>query len=570
MKKEMLGFFSVVLFLGLSSVGFSKDTNDTKPKYTIDDKATMNDTDARNAVMALNHMHASLNKIVIYNDKIILEDEYNNIINNLNLTVIKDREIVDVITSIMDTLTAFRLSEMDKEQFQKEYEHQLDNSLTDALSGISVSGLNPIQMASSLVISVGSSYMSYQSQQSNLKMGLDKKNWKLKKDEISELNDIRKDFLLTYWQIMKKYHMPDKWRITERQFTRFVNILKDTDNNKKQRQLLRMEKEMSVFPTYWYELSIVGHHNKDKKVELYAMRKYEELDDELLRHNSQYSLMLANKITYYDFKNEKSKITELLVKIAEVDALNPERKLFSAMQYQLIGDSKKSERLLNENIDDDFLPVLSKRLKAQLYLKDNRTDLYKDMISDLLKQQNLSATDYLYYLGEKPLPLIVKELEKEIKKINIIISKNLYGDDDLIITLPKKWVYRDIDNTDLIVSTNEKDYKFTEISKADDYIVYEYENIIELDKVLNEDIKNIELKLIHNDLPVVIKYDIKVDKSTYSKDDNKSGWSSVIYDAYDKSKKVYEDLNKKVEFSAVSITTRDQCFDVKNSLKYCK
>ncbi len=173
-------------------------------------------------------------------------------------------------------------------------------------------------MAISLVISAGSSYMSYKSTQSNLQSGLDKSKWKLKKDEISELNDIRKDFLLTYWQIMKRYNMPDKWRITEKQFTRFVNILKDPDNDKKQRQLLRMKNEMSVFPIYWYELSIVAHQNKNKEIELNAIEEYEELDDRLLRHNSNYSLMLANKITYYDDKVQKSQIIELLEEIKKV------------------------------------------------------------------------------------------------------------------------------------------------------------------------------------------------------------------------------------------------------------
>ncbi len=72
---------------------------------------------ARNAAMTLNYLHGSLNKIVLYNDKIVLEEEYNNIINNLNLTVIEDPELVHVITYLMDTLTQFRLSEMDREKF---------------------------------------------------------------------------------------------------------------------------------------------------------------------------------------------------------------------------------------------------------------------------------------------------------------------------------------------------------------------------------------------------------------------------------------------------------------------
>ncbi len=579
MLTKKIYMIGILICFSLPSVGLSQNIDQKGIEHTIADKASIGDMDARNAVMALNHMHASLNKIVIYNDKIVLEDEYDNILNNLNLTVIKDREIVDVITSIMDTLTAFRLSEMDKEQFQKEYEKQLDNALADALSGISVSGLNPMQMAASLVVSVGSSYMSYKSTQSNLQSGLDKSKWKLKKDEISELNDIRKDFLLTYWQIMKKYNMPDKWRITEKQFTRFVNILKDPDNDKKQRQLLRMKNEMSVFPIYWYELSIVAHQNKNKEIELNAIEEYEELDDRLLRHNSNYSLMLANKITYYNDKVQKSQIIELLEEIKKVDPLNPERKLFSAMQYQLIGDSKTAEKILNENIDDNLFPVLSQRLKAQVYIKNEKNKSYKSTINKLIKKQNLSATDYLFYLGEKPLPVLVENLQKEIRNINIAISTSMYGKDDLIVMLPKRWVYRDIDNTDLFVEINKVEYKFTEISKADDFIVYKYKEIIELDEVFNKKVNGLKLKLVHKKLPVIIDYDIKItglydNKVKENKDKNASSWSSIISSKanalYDKSKKTYKELNKGVEFSAKSITAKNKCFDIQNALKECK
>ena len=38
--------------------------------------------ESKNAVLALNYLHASLNKIKMYNDKRVLEDEYDNIINS--------------------------------------------------------------------------------------------------------------------------------------------------------------------------------------------------------------------------------------------------------------------------------------------------------------------------------------------------------------------------------------------------------------------------------------------------------------------------------------------------------
>jgi len=538
-------------------------------------KVNITDTDARNAVMALNHMHSSLNKIVSYNDKIVLEEEYDNIINNINLTVIKDREIVNVITYLMDTLTTFKLTEMEKEQFQREYQEKLDNAISGALTGISVSGADPISMGISLITSAGSAYMTYKEGQKNAKKGFDKNKWKLKKDTISELNEIRKDFLITYWKIMKKYNMPDKWRITERQFTRFVTILKDDDINKKYRQLLRMKKEMSVFPTYWYELSLVAHKLNKKDDELQAINKYETLDDKLLRHNSYYSLMLANKISYYDYKTEEEEIISMLNKIYDIDPLNAERKLFIAMKYQQMGYTKKAETLLNENIDDSFLPILSQRLKVNMYLKNNKNKDYEDTINSLLYKQNLSASEYLFYLGQRPLSQLVTEIKKETKKIKVIFKDTWLNKDDIYVWLPKKWVFDDVENTELQIDIKGKLYKFENISKDNDYIIYFYKDIIDKNEIIEKEVTDIGLKLIHKGIPLLINYHIKltIDKEYAADLMNDNAEYNSIEDIINDKEMMF--ISEKLGFVSIdfignSIILRDKCFDLQNELKPCK
>lgn len=544
-------------------------------------KVNIEDDNARNAVMALNHMHSSLNKIVLYNDKIVLEEEYDNIINNINLTVIQDQEIVNTITYLMDTLTAFKLSEMEKEQFQREYQEKLDNAISGALTGISISGSTPLQMAGSLVMSAGSAYMSYKNQQASAKKGLDKGKWELEKSAISELNEIRKDFLLTYWKIMKRYKMPDEWRITEKQFTRFINILKDNDLDKKYRQLIRMKQEMQVFPNYWYELSLITHNLNKKDEELNAISRYELLDDQLLRHNSLYSLMLANKIAYLDIKTQKTEIISLLKKIYDVDPLNPERKLFVAMQYLQIGDMQKAESLLNENIDDNFLPLVSQRLKINIYLKDKRDEDYQVTINDLLNQQNVSAREYLFYLGKRPLPQLAKEIEKQVKDIKIDIKTTLYGNNSLQVSLPKKWVYQDIEDTDLIIEIDNKEFNFTEISKNDNSIIYDYEKIIDKDKITNQEVTSLNLKLVHKNIPIKIVYNINIinnekkeliNPSSESKKSN-NYWdkiSGLATEAIEKGKEEISEFKTEVEFSGEKILVKKQCFDLQNSMKHCE
>jgi hypothetical protein len=568
--------FSVIVYLSILNV-----IADEKPSLeeNVSSQVTHNKYDvrndnARNAVMALNYMHASLNKIITYNDKIILEDEYDNIINNLKLTDIEDRVIVDVITTLMDTLTDHKLSEMDKSQFQNEYDQKLDDSLGNAFSSVNADGYTPFEMAGNVLLSLGSAYFEYQSIQDSVKKELDKSMWKLKKETIETLNSIRKDFLITYWEIMRRYDIHESWRITEEQFNNFVNILRVNDSDLKQRRLLRMAKELAIFPGFWYELSLIAHQNNDKSVENQAFKKYEELNDSLLRHNSHYSLMLANQTTQYDTKTQKDEIVFLLKKIQKVDPLNPVRKLFVAMKYHEIGNTQKSLELIEENIDDNFNLVANQRVKLAIFLEKNDDESFKNTIDQLLQQQNLSVGDYLYYFGKKPLPHLIAEIEESVKNIHLGINTNAINNDDFVLNLPKDWVYKDVENTEVLLKIGDNTYNPSTVARADNSLIYNYDDIIDREKFLDQEIKIIELLFTYNNLPIKIQYEVvlivpEINANEKSVDEKDSWYSKTLSDIKSKSKKLYNEYSTKITFKTKSIYAKDKCFNLEKSLEEC-
>jgi len=412
MIKKKIIYLGLVGLLGIQTNMMAQEPLTDAPSNKTSISKNTETQNARNAVMALNHMHKSLNKIVLYNDQIILEDEYDNIINNINLTAINDEEIVDLVTRLMDTLSAFKLSELEKKEFEAKYEEDLNDALKTTLigSGDTIVTMNPVEV----LLNTRNAYMNYQQTINSAKEELDRSQWQLKKDAISELNVIRKEFLVTYWKLMKKYNMPDKWRITEKQLTRLVTILKENDENKKFRQLERLKNEFSVSPGYWYELSLAAHRINNKEAALNALAQYESLDDQLLRHNARYGLMLSNKASYLDSVTQKNEIRTILEKIHEVDPINSKSKLFLAIEYELIGDTKMAESLLNENIDDNFLSDLSKKLKLDLYIQEKDLNNYEATIKELLEQQSLSIIEYLNFLGKQPVEIL--EFDKSTRE----------------------------------------------------------------------------------------------------------------------------------------------------------
>lgn len=565
----------------------------------------VDDEQARNAAMTLNYLHGSLNKIVMYNDKIVLEEEYSNIINNLNLTVIKDEELVNVITSLMNTLTKFRLSEMDRDKFKQEYAQKLESAMTGALVGlVNTNGINPIKVSLDLALNIGNSYYKYNQAQKSLKNDLKNSTYILEKSAIKDLNKIRKDFILTYWEIMKRYNMPDKWRISEKQFTRLINVLKDTDNEKKYRQLLRMREELSVLPMFWNELSLVCRQLNKQEEELKYIDIYESLNDSLLRENNMYSLLLANKASYLHIDKDKEEIQNLLEKIYTVDPLNANRKLFMAMKYIQLKNYNKADELLTQNIDDDFLVQTSNLLKVHIYMDTNKTDEFESTIIDLLQNQNLSASEYLYYIGKRPTVLLLKEIKKEIQNIDIKLNKNTYGKENLEVKISKKWVINDIEDTEFNLKIDEGNFKFYELNVEDKVIEYVFKNVIDLSDLIEKKEKLISFKFNHKKVPIELVYkmaihDEKKVESVIEKDTEKNKSNSYLDNFTKKITKTIEDteivdkikdsevtdyaesvygslknakniISADVEFIPIKILTREKCYEILNDMKECK
>ena len=69
-------------------------------------------TDKLKAAYALNLCMVSVSQIIDYNDLYVLEQEYDAILNNLNLEQMpKDTAFLDVLKQLLDTITFFRIQE---------------------------------------------------------------------------------------------------------------------------------------------------------------------------------------------------------------------------------------------------------------------------------------------------------------------------------------------------------------------------------------------------------------------------------------------------------------------------
>lgn len=116
------------------------------------------------AAYALNLCTVSVAQIIDYNDIGIMDQEYENILNNLNLErIIKSEALRSVFDKIMDTIVSHKIAEGDKKQIDLVYQHKVKNAMWSAVPqlGMIFATSNPIALSLTLASQVGISYMNY-------------------------------------------------------------------------------------------------------------------------------------------------------------------------------------------------------------------------------------------------------------------------------------------------------------------------------------------------------------------------------------------------------------------------
>lgn len=227
------------------------------------------------AAYALNLCTTSLSQIVDYNDIIVLQQEYNAILNNLNMERMpKDEALLDALKRILDTCHYYIQYSKDKEMLAKMREGRLRRALTDSLGGGNIfvsAGGNPIAAASMIVAAIGITAVKYKSQKEKVREEFELKEWELEKAAQDQLHNLRRTLFETAWRMSAKYKFRDEYRLSESQIESYNKAIADMDplSRFERLDLLRGsavdwsrvktqdvgEGIFAAYPMYWYYLA---------------------------------------------------------------------------------------------------------------------------------------------------------------------------------------------------------------------------------------------------------------------------------------------------------------------------
>lgn len=231
------------------------------PKTTpsaVKDDALMPDN-MRRAAYALNLCMVSLSQIVDYNNLDVLRNEYDAILNNLNIEkVIKDDALLAAFEKMLDVCHFFILHAKDKEILKKKQELRLKGALSKALGGGNVIAIlgspNPWAIAAGAAAMIGVAAVNYKSQRAQARLENEIEEWELEKSALEQLHNLRRQLFETAWKLEERFKYPDEYRLTEKQITIYNDIIKDPDPQNRYERLYLIRDYFEAYPLFWYYL----------------------------------------------------------------------------------------------------------------------------------------------------------------------------------------------------------------------------------------------------------------------------------------------------------------------------
>jgi len=389
----------------------NKENNENiiKALYDIFTKnSPKEDIDKLKAAYALNMCTVSISQIVDYNDINILEQEYDAILNNLNLEQMpKDEALLQILKQILDTITYFRIEEVEKEFIEKEYQQKMKNAIWSAVPnfGVIISGGNPITAVISLASQVGIGYMNYRRNKAECDNEKEKQMWQLRKTAIEQFNGLRRELFDTAWRLADEYDFPDEYRLTEKQIAQYNKILMDNDEIRKYERLYSIKDKFKAYPPFWYYIGNTAKRiseSDDETVkenvkadfalkargyfeEFFKLNKYNILREDQIAASG--SLEYA-EILLKDDNPDKAKISECIDKARALCGNAFDVLQLCSVLYLKNNEADKASEILSILVNEDYNRIINAQFLSGIYVKEQNKDAY-DLLSTRVDQRYL-------------------------------------------------------------------------------------------------------------------------------------------------------------------------------------
>jgi hypothetical protein len=220
-----------------------------------------------------------------------------------------------------------------------------------------------------------------------------------------------------------------------------------------------------------------------------------------------------NEVILLNPDKNKLRIIDCLKNINKQSPQDWRKNLFSAMYYIRLNNYDDARTLLQKNIDNNNNIILNSLILAETYGKERNEEKYQAIIDGMLKDDSFKNQDILYLLGRVPEYKVLLKMKDQILNMYVSIQESTFKKDSIILTMPDKWVFSDINNFNVSLIFDGYEYPTNKITadKEKKLVSYYFEKVIDVNDLIKNN-RNVEIafNLQHSAQPIALIGELKV------------------------------------------------------------
>ena len=358
-------------------------------------------------LVALNYCRVSISRITATGYKAILDQEYNDILDNIDPAVLSgDNDLLGLFDAMLELFSADLLRSEESAHFLAIRNRRMATRLSEALKETRVRGMSFGSSIISASFSALGTYLRYRFLPEKYERDLDEANWTIQHEHMKEYAALRRKFFRTSAMLVTRYGLPSRTLLAEEQIKTFQALLADDDAEKHLRLSAYFENDFSAFPPYWLRRGLLARQTGEADMALKCFDRVAMSHCGVLRKDPFFASALLASVDLLPEGQQQEKIRRLHE--AECCFRREEwmpRFLIGVHSY-LLGDVDFGTGCVRHNIDSGIFPEMHERVLQGLERNEVDFTTAKEMveaISECVEREMKSggsSKDLEHFTGE--------------------------------------------------------------------------------------------------------------------------------------------------------------------------
>ena len=362
-----------------------------------------NDYDPLLTMTALNMAIVSLHKIISTKNRLVLNQEYNNIINNLRMGEIEaDPELTNLYQEIVRVINKGRATDEAMQSIEANYSDVKKKSIYEIIvSNMGTTfNVNILGWLGKLATISLSEYFSNVNNYANLQNNKFDALLTISKQEFEEYDLLQRNLLDASWKLLRKYSLPDEYILKQDSLDYFYTAIEEQEPSIRLEMLERLQKDFVMYSPYWYYRADAAFKAGNNSEVRKCIEKFDEVWCPVLRKDPYKVEILKYKVNEILQKNSNGKassdedmslLLRYLATIKQNLQLNDwANNIYIAVAYYAIDQRDEAIKSIKTNLSFKLETDLSSKILLSI---ENKLPIYELWsMSENLEPTNTAIT----------------------------------------------------------------------------------------------------------------------------------------------------------------------------------